>query len=322
MTSEVVCSEGDLRMIIQTGNRTDIPAFYSEWFANRLKEGFVLVRNPFNLLSVTRYRLDPSVVDLIVFCSKNPQPMLLEMDLLKPYRQYWFVTITPYGKEIEPNVPEKAELIHSFRLLSGLVGADCMCWRYDPILIDKKWTMERHIEAFADMCEKLEGSTNTCVISFIDLYEKVKRNFPEVHTVPFETQMALTEVFVRIAARHNMIIRPCAEDRRLAAAGADCSGCMTQKTFEIAIGQNINLPPNPNNRKECSCYITGDIGQYNTCGHLCRYCYANADAGVVRQNMQMHDPRSPLLIGWPRADDQIHEARQVSWIDPQMRLEL
>ena len=321
-TSEVVCSEGDLRMIIQTGNRTDIPAFYSEWFANRLKEGFVLVRNPFNLLSVTRYRLDPSVVDLIVFCSKNPQPMLLEMDLLKPYRQYWFVTITPYGKEIEPNVPEKAEVIHSFRLLSGLVGADCMCWRYDPILIDKKWTMERHIEAFADMCEKLEGSTNTCVISFIDLYEKVKRNFPEVHTVPFETQMALTEVFVRIAARHNMIIRPCAEDRRLAAAGADCSGCMTQKTFEIAIGQNINLPPNPNNRKECSCYITGDIGQYNTCGHLCRYCYANADAGVVRQNMQMHDPRSPLLIGWPRADDQIHEARQVSWIDPQMRLEL
>ena len=322
MTSEVVCSEGDLRMIIQTGNRTDIPAFYSEWFANRLKEGFVLVRNPFNLLSVTRYRLDPSVVDLIVFCSKNPQPMLLEMDLLKPYRQYWFVTITPYGKEIEPNVPEKAEVIRSFRLLSGLVGADCMCWRYDPILIDKKWTMERHIEAFADMCEKLEGSTNTCVISFIDLYEKVKRNFPEVHTVPFETQMALTEVFVRIAARHNMIIRPCAEDRRLAAAGADCSGCMTQKTFEIAIGQNINLPPNPNNRKECSCYITGDIGQYNTCGHLCRYCYANADAGVVRQNMQMHDPRSPLLIGWPRADDQIHEARQVSWIDPQMRLEL
>jgi hypothetical protein len=309
-------------MIIQTGNRTDIPAFYSEWFANRLKEGFVLVRNPFNLLSVTRYRLDPSVVDLIVFCSKNPQPMLLEMDLLKPYRQYWFVTITPYGKEIEPNVPEKAEVIRSFRLLSGLVGADCMCWRYDPILIDKKWTMERHIEAFADMCEKLEGSTNTCVISFIDLYEKVKRNFPEVHTVPFETQMALTEVFVRIAARHNMIIRPCAEDRRLAAAGADCSGCMTQKTFEIAIGQNINLPPNPNNRKECSCYITGDIGQYNTCGHLCRYCYANADAGVVRQNMQMHDPRSPMLIGWPRADDQIHEARQVSWIDPQMRLEL
>ena len=309
-------------MIIQTGLRTDIPAFYADWFANRLKEGFVLVRNPFNLLSVTRYRLDPSVVDLIVFCSKNPQPMLLEMDLLKPYRQYWFVTITPYGKEIEPNVPEKAEVIHSFRLLSGLVGADCMCWRYDPILIDKKWTMERHIEAFADMCEKLEGSTNTCVISFIDLYEKVKRNFPEVHNVPFETQMALTEVFVRIAARHNMIIRPCAEDRRLAAAGADCSGCMTQKTFEIAIGQNINLPPNPNNRKECSCYITGDIGQYNTCGHLCRYCYANADAGVVRQNMQMHDPRSPMLIGWPRADDQIHEARQVSWIDPQMRLEL
>lgn len=309
-------------MIIQTGNRTDIPAFYSEWFANRLKEGFVLVRNPFNPRSVTRYRLDPSVVDLIVFCSKNPQPMLQKMDLLKPYHQYWFVTITPYGKNIEPNVPEKAEVIHSFRLLSGIVGADCMCWRYDPIFIDEEWTTERHIEAFSDMCQKLEGSTHTCVISFIDLYEKVKRNFPEVRTVPFGTQMALTEAFVRIAARHHMTIRPCAEDRRLAAAGADCSGCMTQKTFETAIGQNINLPPNPNNRKECACYITGDIGQYNTCGHLCRYCYANADAGLVRRNMRMNDPRSPMLVGWPRPDDQIHEARQVSWIDPQMRLEL
>lgn len=309
-------------MIIQTGNRTDIPAFYSEWFANRLKEGFVLVRNPFNPLSVTRYRLDPSVVDLIVFCSKNPQPMLQKMDLLKPYHQYWFVTITPYGKNIEPNVPEKAEVIHSFRLLSGIVGTDCMCWRYDPIFIDEEWTTERHIEAFSDMCQKLEGSTHTCVISFIDLYEKVKRNFPEVRTVPFETQMALTEAFVRIAARHHMTIRPCAEDSRLAAAGADCSGCMTQKTFETAIGQIIDLPPNPNNRKECACYITGDIGQYNTCGHLCRYCYANADAGLVRRNMRMHDPRSPMLVGWPRPDDQIHEARQVSWIDPQMRLEL
>ena len=311
-------------MIIQTGNRTDIPAFYSQWFTNRLREGFVLARNPFNPVSVTRYRLDPSVVDLIVFCTKNPGPLLRQgdWDLLNRYHQYWFVTITPYGKDIEPNVPEKTEVMESFRSLSRIVGADCMCWRYDPILIDEAWTVERHIRQFSAMCRKLEGSTHTCVISFIDLYEKVRRNFPQARTVPFETQMDLTASLVKIAARHGMVIKPCGEDKRLAITGADCSGCMTQKTFEKAIGQNINLPPNPNNRKECACYITNDIGQYNTCGHLCRYCYANADAGTVRRNMKMHDPESPLLVGLPRPEDRIHDARQESWIDPQMRLDL
>ena len=311
-------------MIIQTGNRTDIPAFYSQWFTNRLREGFVLARNPFNPVSVTRYRLDPSVVDLIVFCTKNPGPLLRQgdWDLLNRYHQYWFVTITPYGKDIEPNVPEKTEVMESFRSLSRIVGADCMCWRYDPILIDEAWTVERHIKEFSAMCRKLEGSTHTCVISFIDLYEKVRRNFPQARTVPFETQMDLTASLVKIAARHGMVIKPCGEDKRLAITGADCSGCMTQKTFEKAIGQNINLPPNPNNRKECACYITNDIGQYNTCGHLCRYCYANADAGTVRRNMKMHDPESPLLVGLPRPEDRIHDARQESWIDPQMRLDL
>lgn len=311
-------------MIIQTGNRTDIPAFYAEWFANRLREGAVLVRNPFNPVSVTRYRLDPSVVDLIVFCTKNPAPMLRHgyLDLLQKYHQYWFVTITPYGKDIEPNVPEKAVVLDSFKTLSRIVGADCMCWRCDPILIDSAWTEERHIEAFTAMCETLEGYTHTCVISFIDLYEKVRRNFPEARTVAFDTQLSLTESFVKIAARHGMVIKPCAEDRRIAITGADCSGCMTKKTFETAIGQNINLPPNPNNREECACYITGDIGQYNTCGHLCRYCYANADARTVRRNMRLHDPESPLLVGWPRPEDRIRDAKQESWIDHQMRLEL
>ncbi|MBQ9632969.1 MAG: DUF1848 family protein, partial [Lachnospiraceae bacterium] len=155
-------------MIIQTGNRTDIPAFYSEWFANRLREGFVLVRNPFDPFKVTRYRLDPSVADLIVFCSKNPEPMLQYHDLLVPYHRYWFVTITPYGQDIEPNVPDKMRVIDTFHRISEFVGPDCMCWRYDPILLNDEWTVTHHIEAFADMCRRLAGATRTCVISFID----------------------------------------------------------------------------------------------------------------------------------------------------------
>ena len=307
-------------MIIQTGNRTDIPAFYSEWFANRLKEGYVLVRNPFNPISVTRYRLDPSVVDLIIFCSKNPAPMLKHMDLLRPYHQYWFVTITPYGRDIEPNVPPCSKVMQTFKQYSEIVGPDNMCWRYDPILIDSAWTVERHIKAFTSMCETLAGHTHTAVISFIDLYEKVKRNFPEARTVPMSAQLELTEAFVKVASKYDMIIKPCGESSRLSSVGADCSGCMTLETFETATGENIILPPNPRNRKECACYITGDIGAYNTCGHLCRYCYANADRDAVRRSMQQHDPHSPLLIGHVTQADIIHEAKQVSWIDPQMRL--
>lgn len=308
-------------MIIQTGNRTDIPAFYSEWFANRLKEGFVCVRNPFNPQSVTRYSLNPSVVDLIVFCTKNPQPMLKYLDLLKPYHQYWFVTITPYGKDIEPNVPDKSAVIESFQKLSSIAGSDHMCWRYDPIFLDETWTLTRHIETFREMCKSLAGSTPIAVISFIDLYEKVKRNFPEVRTVPIRTQLSLTEAFVQIGAEYGMTIKPCGESKILETVGADCSGCMTQKTFETAIGQNLNLPPNPNNRSECACYITGDIGAYNTCGHFCRYCYANADREAVIASMKQHDPKSPLLIGHITPDDKISEPKQTSWIDPQIRLE-
>ena len=307
-------------MIIQTGNRTDIPAFYSAWLANRLKEGFVLVRNPFNYAQVTHYRLDPAVVDLMVFCTKNPKPMLGQMELLKPYRQYWFVTITPYGKDIEPNVPQKESVMDSFRQLSQIVGAKNMCWRYDPILLNEAWTPGHHLEAFTRMCERLEGSTHTCVISFIDLYEKVKRNFPEAKPVPFDVQLSLTGKMVKIAAEHDMIVKPCGEDVRLSETGADCSGCMTQKVFEEAIGENLILPPNPGNRRECACYITGDIGAYNSCGHLCRYCYANADRAAVAQAMRLHDPESPLLIGHPGPEDIIREAEQESWIDPQMRL--
>ena len=106
-------------MIIQTGMRTDIPAFYAKWFTNRLKAGYVLARNPYNPASVTRYRLDPEVVDLIGFCTKNPAPMLPRLELLKPYGQHWSVTITPYGRDIEPHVPPKEQVMESLKRLKA-----------------------------------------------------------------------------------------------------------------------------------------------------------------------------------------------------------
>ena len=175
--------ERESAMIIQTGMRTDIPAFYHKWLLNRIKEGYVLVRNPYNPCSVTRYCLDPDVVDLIAFCTKNPEPMLAHMDALRPYGQYWFVTITPYGKEIEPNVPDKEKVMESFKKLSEMVGIDSIGWRYDPILVNEAYPAERHIACFEKMAGTLSGYTETCVISFIDIYKKVERKGEGIGTV-------------------------------------------------------------------------------------------------------------------------------------------
>jgi len=205
-------------MIIQTGMRTDIPAFYSDWFANRLREGFVLVRNPYNPQSVTRYVLDSSVVDMIGFCSKNPAPMLRYMDLLRPYGQYWFVTITPYGKDIEPNVPDADTVLDTFRNLAEIVGPDSIGWRYDPIFLNKEWTPERHIEAFRHMAKKLKGFTHTAVISFIDLYDKVKWNYPDAEEVPLSVQITRDRPVLFPNTHHSLPDHP----RESSAGGLCC----------------------------------------------------------------------------------------------------
>lgn len=311
-------------MILHTGLRTDIPAFYSEWFVNRLRAGYVLVRNPYNPIQVTKYQITPAVVDLISFCTKNPGPMLQHMDALKEYGQYWYVTITPYGKEIEPHVPPKEKVMEDFIQLSYEVGKQSIGWRYDPIFLSDVYTVEKHLVDFEKMARTLSGYTDTCVISFIDLYQKVLRNFPEVKSVPKEDRLRLGKEFVRIGAQYGLKVKACAEGRELEPYGVDCNGCMTVELFESAIGCGLNVPKSKEKgaRAECACLLGSDIGTYNTCGHLCRYCYANYDAETVLQNMKRHDPKSALLIGELHEEDVVHEARQESWRDGQMRLEL
>ena len=308
-------------MIINTGQRTDIPAFFSEWFANRLKAGEVMVRSPYNPGLVTRYRLSPEVVDLIGFCTKNPGPMLPRMDLLTPYGQFWYVTVTPYGREIEPNVPDKRRVLADVVRLSDLVGPERVGWRYDPIFVSADYPVDRHLRAFEFMARTLAGHTHIAVISFIDLYEKTRRNFPEVRAVSREERLELGGAMADIARRYDMVLKPCHEGDELARFGADCSGCMTVAMYEKALGRRLKAPRRAPARAGCVCYLGGDIGAYNTCGHLCRYCYANYDAATVRANMAKHDPESPLLVGHLRPEDQVRDAEQTSWIDNQMQME-
>lgn len=310
-------------MIIQTGMRTDIPAFYSEWLMNRIREGFVLVRNPYNPMQVTKYSLSPDLVDLIAFCTKNPAPMLPFVKQLTEYGQYWFVTITPYGKDIEPNVPDVKNVVENFKSLSDIVGIDSMGWRYDPILIDAVHTIEWHIAEFEKIAATLSGYTRTCVISFIDIYKKVERNFPKAKVVSRKDRITIGKALIEIAAKYGMTVRPCAEGNDLAVYGADCSGCMTVETFEKALHNRLIVPKQKTNQRNgaCACVLGVDIGAYDTCRHLCNYCYANTDTALVRENMKKHNPKSPFLLGESMPEDVIHEAVQKTWIDRQLQFD-
>lgn len=308
-------------MILQTGMRTDIPAFYSEWFINRIKEGYVLVRNPYNPSNVTKYRINPDVVDLIAFCTKNPSPMLAHMDILKPYGQYWFVTITPYGKEIEPNVPVKRQVIKAFKALSKTVGIDSIGWRYDPIFITEKYSPEFHLKAFEKMAKVLSGYTNTCIISFIDLYKKVIKNFPQARMVNKEERLTIGKAFADIGRKYGITIKACAEGEELKPYGIDCNGCLTQSVYETALHSKLNMPKRKGQRAECACFFGNDIGAYDTCRHFCKYCYANTDKAAVIRNIKQHNPNSPFLIGTHQIGDKIMEVKQDSWIDNQLILE-
>lgn len=306
-------------MILQTGMRTDIPAFYSEWFMNRIKEGFVLVRNPYHTEQVTRYEINPDVVDLIAFCTKNPFPMIRHIDKLKEYGQYWFVTITSYGKDLEPNVPNKKDTIKHFQLLSDIVGINSMGWRYDPVLVSEKYTVDYHISAFERIAMQLSGCTETCIISFVDLYEKVKRNAPEIRAVTESDQITLAKAFAEIGRKYGITVKGCHESPELAKYGIDMSGCLNRAVYEKAIGVSLSMPKKKSQR-DCNCFFGTDIGAYNSCGHFCRYCYANADVQSVKRNIARHDPESPFLIGGSMPNDRIIKADQYSYADGQLSL--
>lgn len=305
-------------MILNTGSRTDIPAFYSDWFYNRIREGYVLSRNPYYPTQITKYLLNPEVIDMMVFCTKNPAPMFDKLSMLKEFDMFWFVTITPYGKEIEPYVPPKESVIKYFQALSGKIGKGRVSWRYDPVFITERYSVDYHIEQFGQMAEALSGGTQQCVVSFIDLYEKTKRNFQGARRVTKKEQEILINAFSEIAGEWGLQIHLCCESAELVRENVDADGCMSRAVFEKALGCRLDVPKKKAARPECNCLLGTDIGAYNTCLHGCLYCYANYDRGTVLENRRLHDPFSPLLIGEVSENDVIKQAEQKSWKNGQL----
>ena len=301
-------------MILNTGLRTDIPGFFSEWFYNRIDDGFVYVRNPYAKNQIYSYRLDPELIDCIIFCTKNPKPMFENLEKIDKFNQYWHITITPYEKEIEPNVPPMNDVLESFKYLSKKLGKENVTLRYDPIFINEKYTLEKHIESFEYIINSLSGYTTEAIISFIDLYEKTKRNFPKAREVTKDERLKLGKEFAQIGKKNNITIKTCVEGTELDKFGIDSSGCMTKEVIERAINKNLNIPKQKARNGECYCLLNNDIGEYNTCGHGCLYCYANSNKRLVKRNLKLHDPKSPILIGEIKEDDIIKEMKQKSLI--------
>lgn len=302
-------------MIINTGQRTDIPAFYPQWFINRIKAGYVMVRNPYYPSLVTRFSLSPDVVDIIGFCTKNPKPLFPYLDKLNQYKQFWYITITGFESDIEKNVPPIDDVISSFQYLSKHLGSNAIGLRYTPIIITDKYSVQKHIEMFEYIASKLEGYTSLAVFGFLDVYDKLKKHHPELKDTSDENKITLALNFKDIAKKHHMELRLCSKEKYLEQYGIDVSGCMRLEDYEKAGDFKLKPDKKMNARKGyCSCFLSNDIGSYNSCMHFCSYCYANGTKGTILKNYRNHDDNSPFLIGNQLDTDVIREAKQHSWI--------
>ena len=292
-------------MILNVSGRTDIVAFYTEWFMNRYKEGFVDVRNPFNPKMVSRINFKD--VDAILFCTKNPMPILKYLkDIDKPI--LFHVTLTPYKNDIEPNVIPKGKIIEVIKELSKIVGIDNLYVRYDPIFLSGKYNIEYHKKAFNKMCLLLNGYVKQIIVSFIDNYKNVRKNEKVLGFREF-TENDYKEIgtsFSKSARDNGMTVQTCFEERNLSEYGFKIGECishtlaykLTGKTYKNWIARK---------ERKCNCVQMVDIGVYNSCKHFCKYCYANYDEKEVNNNFNDHNPMSSLLIGNLKRDDIIKE---------------
>ncbi|NTU96441.1 MAG: DUF1848 domain-containing protein [Chlorobiaceae bacterium] len=305
-------------MIISASRRSDIPAFYGEWFMNRLRAGEVLVRNPMQPKQVSRIVLSPETVDAFVFWTKNPAaflPYLQEIDAMG-YPYYFLFTVTPYGTDIEPGIPDKRQIVETFRRISGMIGPERTVWRYDPIILTPELTPQWHMRAFGRLSEELSGSTERCIVSFFDEYRKVKNRMRHIHCVlPDKTVMgAMAEQFARTAQERNITLCTCSEDIDLSCSGIAHSRCIDSELLQRISGVTLRhgVKKDKSQRRNCGCVESRDIGSYDTCTHGCLYCYAVSDHLDAFRSKSDGDSSSPMLCDRVRKSDTVTTPRQSS----------
>lgn len=290
-------------MILNVSGRTDIVAFYTNWFIKRYEEGFVDVRNPFNEKLINRIYFEN--VDLILFCTKNPIPIIPYLKQIdKPI--IFHITLTPYKKNIEPNVIDKKKIINAIKEISKIIGKENVVVRYDPIFINEEYTIEYHKKNFKRLCILLNGYINKIIVSFLDEYKNVKKNY-NILKYKKLTENDYKEIglsFSKSTKDNNMIVQTCFEERNLIEYGFTKGECLSKEMVFKITGKIYNEEWKA---RKCHCVKMIDIGAYNSCNHLCKYCYANYDETKVKSNILKHDKNSSLLLGKIRPCDIIKE---------------
>lgn len=296
-------------MIISASRRTDIPRFHSDWMLGRIREGFVDVRNPMFPTQVSRYSLSPDIVDGIVFWTKDPAPMLSKLDAFSEYNYYFQFSLTSYGKDVESGLRDKHDLIRTFKELAAKIGPERVMWRFDPILLNGKYSPEYQMRAFTTIATELKGCTEKVTISFIDEYNFGGRSiYKSVGTngVTAEQQNSLAERMATVAHECGMAIDTCAEAVDLQRYGIQHARCVDSRVFERIGDCRLSrlktryeeLAKDKAQRKECCCIDSIDIGWPNTCANGCKYCYATTSSEQLARNLsQLCDPTSSLLCG-------------------------
>lgn len=301
-------------MILNTGGRTDTVNYFSEWLLNRFAAGYAYSRNPFHPDVVNRIDLNPRTIDVVEFCSKNYRPILSRLhEITERFNCHFHYTITAYDKDIEPNVPGIDESIETLRDLSAQVGKEKIIWRYDPVLLTGKYTIERHLATFDYMAGRIAPYVSRCLFSFVVWYKKL--HLPELQPISGRQKELIAKGLGEMAAKHHLYIQTCGTKESYEQYGIHHSGCMTRAVYEHSLGLHFKKVAERGNRPGCRCMESRGLGDYNTCLNGCRYCYANYDHEKARENYRLHDPESPLMIGHLRPTDKIVPLHQESCLD-------
>ncbi len=287
-----------MQQIISASRRTDIPAFYSDWFATRLREGFASVLHPYTKKWFP-VSLKQDDVGAIVFWSKNYSPLLPKLEQIEKTTPnlFFHFTITA-NRGLEFRTPDYRDAIQDYCFLSRRYSPDNIMWRFDPICITNKLPFEVYEERFIACAELLKGRARTCTISFANPYRKVLANMKKYtyHTfidLPGEQKRALANRLATIAERFAIQLYACCNDILLS-DNVHKASCIDGRRLSLLFGTALDAKPS-GTRKECACTKSIDIGAYDTCGHGCVYCYANTDQEKARRAPASIDPAGPAL---------------------------
>lgn len=308
-------------MILSIDFRTDIPAFYSEWLINRFNEGFVMFRNPASPNMVHKIILDNKHIEGIMWCSKDYLPILHDLkNITDKFPSIFHYTITGYGKDIEPGVPNLEQSIYTFKELSQRYGKEKVIWRFDPIFYCKDFGETQTLKRFEKICKELHNYTDRVVVNFVSPYEKVKRHLHEMVTMqPLMKKILLLNMY-GICQKYDFKLQTCGNGLQFKdLQGIEVTGCLDEHALNL-----IGIYPKSKNKATdwgCLCYPNTSIGEYNTCLHKCKYCYASADFDKCDENFKLHDPKSPLLIGHLKPTDTIIEMKPKLLNTNQLKIE-